>query len=216
MSQLAPHLERSDGDLRPLYLASGRAILSWSKIEDELAQSFAKLTKTEYWTARHLFFSVSGYSSRHSLLSAALRMAKIGQDERDFFTATLKKMQGWSDFRNAIVHGVPAIELRGDGSRTPLIVEGGVQPRPQYLEEQAISVAMLERASGNFEELAWLVSLSSLVPVSGVAQPLSELELQVRQLPNDPMREESPQNRAARLQQIQADLKRRSQSRSKT
>ncbi len=196
----------------------GHAVVAWAQIENYLAFYLCKITGIETSRGKHIFFSVSGFSSRATLLSAALRTADIPQEERDFIVAVLNKATQWSNTRNFIVHGIPTV-LQTGSTRTHMTIEGGWLPSHLGTDKDpflsGLTGPRLTQAAKTFFRLSDLLVNPSLIKHEMTATQLRELEMQVRLLPNDPLIVESTQTLAKREQQIRADLERRDKTRSK-
>lgn len=190
-----------------LYAALGKALAEWSYIEDELSKWFHAISGMPKQMANDIFYAASSFENKTNLARAVLRNTQATDTEKNFAKAVFSKAQAYSEFRNAFVHGHPAMKFASDDTPIACIV----QPygRSRETESRVISIEQLTVAAGNFRALSALMvaakfaSLFKQVPTADEAL-LSRLQMQVQQLPNAPESTEPSQKQLGRLRQQRA------------
>jgi hypothetical protein len=106
-------IEPGDATPEPLYTAVGKALSNWEKIENQLANLFASFVGAQIkWRpapAVRAYGTIVSFKSRAAMLDAAAKAyfhsrPKLGVDDR--WRDLLRELEGFSDRRNDIAHGI--------------------------------------------------------------------------------------------------------------
>jgi hypothetical protein len=146
------------------YRAFGAAMAAWARLESCLFYWFIEALKLEEATGRAIYFSAKSFGARREIFNAAIPHSTLPDEERDFLRAFSKKAAQYAEFRNRVAHGEPMFVMRSGSS---LLKQYGLaEPRlsalrpvaVEQLEKEIVSVAQLNTATANFDELrrlAW-------------------------------------------------------------
>ena len=137
------------GNSKRTFLAFGRAMAAWARLERGFYSWFERITGLESAQARPLYFSATGFNARVKLIRAALEGVELPSNEEAFIKAAMKLANGYNPFRNKLAHG----EFTFDG----LIVEGKYADRKRARDE-AVSGTLMEKFAKIVDEIAGVLS----------------------------------------------------------
>lgn len=169
------------------HLAYGIALSKWAAIEERMFLWFFFITGMKQDMARAIFYSARNFTARADMLSQAVAVCHLTEDEKEFLRAATKKSHQFSAFRNSIVHGEPTFDVREGSPTYKQFIHLQGDKHPAIAADSALTIQHLERSAARFSELSRLLGdvLEHMHSLSDMSIP-SECLRQVKALPNDP------------------------------
>ena len=131
------------------FLAFGKAMAAWARIERGFYLWFEHITLLDYQKCNPLYYSVQTFRGRMDLLKAALSCNTIEKDELKFIETAMKVVLPYVSIRNQLAHG----EFTLDG----LVVDSRVVGREKRLQS-VVSLEKLTMFTQEAETLARLMA----------------------------------------------------------
>lgn len=179
----------------------GRALISWATIEQHLFFWFLYITKMDVRIGRAIYYSFSGFDGRANMLTNVLPVAKITDAERALLVAIVNKAKKFAQFRNALAHGQPSIDISVDlDPPVQFRFMNGKHEFPQSVDE-AVSVEKVLFATNLFNTLTDILVRSSINRGEHNSARLEGFRRIVGELPNPQHWDQTIQNEKARLHQ---------------
>lgn len=91
--------------VQPFYSQYGSTLEAWGRIESELSDLFAKITRMPRKRASKIFFSARSFNGRADMFEAALSAVRLDKETRSLLKTIIKKARTYSGFRNKLAHG---------------------------------------------------------------------------------------------------------------
>ncbi|WP_426409858.1 hypothetical protein [Bradyrhizobium ganzhouense] len=136
------------GDTNKAFLAFGKAMAAWARIEVGFYIWFEHITAFDLRQAKPIYYSATSFSARLSLIRAAITGVQLEADEMAFIDEAMKLANPYSSFRNKLAHG----EFTLDG----LVIEGKHVDR-KLARAEAISADKLKKYTHRFNDFAELL-----------------------------------------------------------
>jgi len=171
-----------------VYLAVGKAISQWSKLEHAFASAFALCLGAEQEVANSVFFSARSFGGKIDMLSAALNArAYVSSDsakQMEVLRAACKKAAIWSAARNKLAHDRTAVYALGEQ-----LIVGGLAPNAvlgnemePWLQKSMTRVA-IDEVGTRFHALAEMINIACSMNDTSFLEEMLE---RVRALPHIP------------------------------
>jgi hypothetical protein len=145
---LAKTVTYREEDREKAYLAFGKAMAAWAKVEVGFYVWFEHISDIDLRQAKPIYYSATSFKSRMDLVRGAIEGHAPTSDEQIFIDQAMKLAIPYNSFRNKLAHG----EFTLDG----LIIEGKHVDRKQA-RAKAISLVELSKFTVRFNEFADLL-----------------------------------------------------------